>query len=390
MSTWESIAKHIRRFDAYPKTLEDFRVKTFAGAAVTVISGTVMIFLLISELNYYWSIEIHSDLYVDISKGHKIKIYVNVTFPFLPCGFMGLDAIDVSGQRQINIAHTLLKQRLNGDGTLVNTKAELVNSLGPTKSPENETITLDPNRCESCYGAEVKETECCNTCNDVKEAYRRRGWAFPDNGYTSIAQCKREKKNHTADFKIGEGCLIYGHLEVNKVAGNFHISPGNSYEIGHAHVHDLGAIGDRNKINVTHTINHLSFGKRYPGQIHPLDGLEVVALNPQSAFNYYLKIVPTTYVSLNGSKVKTNQFSVTRHERVAAGGSASNLPGMFVSYELSPMMVQYTEKSRSFSHFLTSVCAIIGGIFSVAGILDAFIYRGTAALKKKMELGKFT
>ncbi len=28
----------------------------------------------------------------------------------------------------------------------------------------------------------------------------------------------------------GEGCNVYGHLEVNKVAGNFHFAPGNSFQ----------------------------------------------------------------------------------------------------------------------------------------------------------------
>ena len=41
-----------------------------------------------------------------------------------------------------------------------------------------------------------------------------------------------------------------------------------------------------------------------------------------------------------------------------------------------------------FLHFLTSVCAIIGGIFTVAGIIDAFVYHGGQAIKKKVDLGK--
>ncbi|MEE6514143.1 hypothetical protein FKM82_022157 [Ascaphus truei] len=59
---------------------------------------------------------------------------------------------------------------------------------------EEETVfdptSLDPERCESCYGAETEDIRCCNSCDDVREAYRRKGWAFktPD----SIAQCKRE------------------------------------------------------------------------------------------------------------------------------------------------------------------------------------------------------
>lgn len=45
--------------------------------------------------------------------------------------------------------------------------------------------------------------------------------------------------------------------------------------------------------------------------------------------------------------VKTNQFSVTRHEKVANGLIGDQgLPGVFVLYELSPMMVKFTEKQR--------------------------------------------
>jgi hypothetical protein len=41
----------------------------------------------------------------------------------------------------------------------------------------------------------------------------------------------------------GEGCNIYGYLEVNKVAGNFHFAPGKSFQHGSMHVHDLvGAV----------------------------------------------------------------------------------------------------------------------------------------------------
>ena len=51
-------------------------------------------------------------------------------------------------------------------------------------------------------------------------------------------------------------------------------------------------------------------------------------------------------------------------------------------------MIKYTERRKSFAHFLTGVCAIIGGVFSVAGIIDSFIYHSMRSLQKKMELGK--
>ena len=42
-----------KKFDAYPKTLDDFRIKTFSGGTITVISGIVMILLFASEIQDY-------------------------------------------------------------------------------------------------------------------------------------------------------------------------------------------------------------------------------------------------------------------------------------------------------------------------------------------------
>lgn len=45
----------------------------------------------------------------------------------------------------------------------------------------------------------------------------------------------------------------------------------------------------------------------------------------------------------------TNQFSVTKHSKVVSSGMGdAGLPGVFIMYELSPMMVKYTEKQRYF------------------------------------------
>ena len=107
-------------------------------------------------------------------------------------------------------------------------------------------------------------------------------------------------------------------------------------------------------------------------------------------FHHYIKIVPTTYVRADGWQWQTNQFSVTRHSRKISLTSESGVPGVFFSYELSPLMVKYTEKAKSFGHFATNVCAIIGGVFTVAGIIDALLYHSVRVIQKKHELGKFS
>ena len=37
---------------------------------------------------------------------------------------------------------------------------------------------LPSDYCGSCYGAESAPGICCNTCDEVQEQYRKKGWAF--------------------------------------------------------------------------------------------------------------------------------------------------------------------------------------------------------------------
>lgn len=73
----------------------------------------------------------------------------------------------------------------------------------------------------------------------------------------------------------------------------------------------------------------------------------VYVLSGATMFQYYIKIVPTVYAKLDTTTTFTNQFSVTRHQKgVAISNGETGMPGIFFSYELSPLMVKYTEKER--------------------------------------------
>lgn len=382
-----SLLEKIRQFDAYPKTLEDFRVKTFSGATITVISGIIMTTLFLSELNYYLTPEMTEELFVDVSRGEKLRINIDVVFPRISCSYLSIDAMDVSGAQQINVEHNIYKRRLDLQGKPIE-KPEKEKKLGAASEEFTKAIkpTLDPNRCESCYGAEYKNMNCCNTCDDIREAYRRKGWALPD--LDTFEQCKRENYNEKLNVHDKEGCQIFGYLEVNRVAGNFHIAPGKSFSQHHVHIHDLQPFST-SQFNLTHRIRHLSFGRNIPGKTNLLDGTEQVAEEGAIMFQYYIKIVPTVYARADGHTLHTNQFAVTRHQKpVGSFTGEQGLPGMFVTYELAPMMVKYSEKQKSFFHFLTSVCAIIGGVFTVASLIDSVVYHSSRAIQKKIELGK--
>jgi len=63
------------------------------------------------------------------------------------------------------------------------------------------------------------------------------------------------------------------------------------------------------------------------------------------------------------------------------------MPMAKFSFDPSPMQVLVKEQPRPFYHFITTVCAIIGGVFTVAGIADSSIFH-VVKMVKKVELGK--
>ncbi|KAJ8524298.1 hypothetical protein ON010_g16819 [Phytophthora cinnamomi] len=94
-----------------------------------------------------------------------------------------------------------------------------------------------------------------------------------------------------------------------------------------------------------------------------------------ATYKYFVNIVPSRYVYLNGRSVTTFQYSVTEHETSSRGPNGQvSFPGVIFSYEFSPIAVEYIESKPSVLHFLTSTSAIVGGVFAVARMIDGAIY----------------
>jgi len=64
------------------------------------------------------------------------------------------------------------------------------------------------------------------------------------------------------------------------------------------------------------------------------------------------------------------------------------VPGISFVFELTPLKVKKTERrAGSFFSFVTRCAALIGGLFTVAGILDSILYTSTRQLEK-LQLNK--
>ncbi|KAK8552218.1 hypothetical protein V6N12_040828 [Hibiscus sabdariffa] len=300
----------LKKLDVYPKINEDFYSLSLSGGVITIVSSIVMLLLFFSELRLYVHPAIETKLLVDTSRGETLRINFDVTFPAVACSILSLDAMDISGEQQLDVKHDIVKKRLDAHGNVIEVRPDGIGILKIEKPLQRHGGRLEHNEtyCGSCYGAEEADDQCCNSCEDVRDAYRSKGWAFsnPD----MIDQCKREGFLQKIKDEDGEGCNIYGSLEVNKVAGNFHFAPGKSFEESSFHIHDLQAF-QKDSSNV----------------------------------------VPTMYSDVSGHTIQSNQFSVTEHYKGADIGLLDSVTGVFFFYDLSPIKVGFSSAS-SFSSLL--------------------------------------
>ncbi|PVU87225.1 hypothetical protein BB561_006421 [Smittium simulii] len=386
MSKQKGFLSSFQAFDAYAKTMDDFKVKTISGALLTLVGLFSVLFLTFNEYNIYSTATLTPELIVDKARMEKMKINLDISFHNAPCCLLGLDIMDTTGEQQINSFEFTKKTRLNSDGTpLTNPKTFEI------EEPKHANGALIKNYCGSCHGGILHDSECCNTCEDVHKAYQNRGWAFTSP--QDIEQCVRDKYVEKMLSQENEGCRIVGSIEINKVAGNFHIMAGETIKKNDMHAHIVHGYFP-SKYNFDHTIHSLSYGDTFVGQNNPLDGASKKYNTKLIQYTYFTKVVSSEVNYLNGKTIRSNQYSVTEHNTgapITVDGqekAAGVKPGFFVTYDISPMRIVYTETKKSLSSFIASVLAIIGSIFTVIGIIDSFIFKAERAITLKRQIGK--
>jgi len=83
MDAFRSFGRRVRSADAFPKTLEDFRVKTASGGFVSVAALTVIAILVLSETASFLTPERTSTITIDEGRNETLQIYLSVDFPRL-------------------------------------------------------------------------------------------------------------------------------------------------------------------------------------------------------------------------------------------------------------------------------------------------------------------
>eukprot|EP00163_Fabomonas_tropica_P002956 TRINITY_DN1242_c0_g1_i1.p1 TRINITY_DN1242_c0_g1~~TRINITY_DN1242_c0_g1_i1.p1 ORF type:complete len:222 (+),score=61.79 TRINITY_DN1242_c0_g1_i1:457-1122(+) len=199
---------------------------------------------------------------------------------------------------------------------------------------------------------------------------------------SSMPQCQAEALQRTPGRK--QGCRVQGVLDVPKVYRDLSLSLSLSLSLlrtgltscssGIYSPLQLAGNFHFGLMNTSHHINYIRIGNYHSSIHNPLEHRHEIVKDGNVFFRYFLKIVPTTVVDKSGTEFHTYQYSAT-HARQVERFRRARKNGVFFVYDLSPFSVRYTTSSRSLLHFLTNVCAIIGGVFTVAGLTDKLIYK---------------
>ncbi|NXW12282.1 ERGI2 protein, partial [Circaetus pectoralis] len=327
----------MKELDAFPKVPESYVETSASGGTVSLIAFTTIAFLTIMEFMVYRDTWMKYEYEVDKDFTSKLRINIDITVA-MRCQYVGADVLDLAETMVASadglIYEPLLFVLLLHAFTLVSVIFRMLQLIQSRLQEEH-------------------------SLQDVifKSAFKSASTALPPREDNSL--------------QSPDACRIHGHLYVNKVAGNFHITVGKAipHPRGHAH---LAALVSHESYNFSHRIDHLSFGELIPGIINPLDGTEKIASDHNQMFQYFITVVPTKLHTYKIS-AETHQFSVTERERIINHAAGSHgVSGIFMKYDISSLMVTVTEEHMPFWQFLVRLCGIIGGIFSTTGILHGF------------------
>ncbi|BFZ58448.1 Endoplasmic reticulum-Golgi intermediate compartment protein 2 [Savitreella phatthalungensis] len=382
----------LRAFDAFPKVDRHYRAdRTSRGAVLSIVAGLSLLVLFAGEFTSWLRGEERHAFLVDPWVKDHVRFNIDMTVA-MACSELHINVQDAT-MDLIKAGDTLEKQDVRWS------------ELG------TEHLTTDRQ-----MDSQAKFWQ--NAKKGVPQARRLnlfKGYRGKSDGF-----------DRHADWTNPDGgaCRIFGGLNLHLVEGDFHIT---AMGIGYP----APRTTTLENMNFTHRIDRLSFGIPLPGVHNPLDHTHNDARSHFHRFQYFLNVVPTTYLPAGvsfstlarpqsasrtwlgmksssspgsaggvrdeqgrageGGAVSTWQYAVTESSRNVEGDRADFFPGIFFKYDNEPIrLVVRTSVRRTFLQLLVRLLGSVGGIVAGLAVLDraAARYRSIADGKVDLDSGE--
>ena len=297
---------------------------------VTVLGVLAAFTLFVYEASNYKGKRVVQEMVVDNARGETLKARLDVSTLAIPCSILTVNTLDQSGDFNFNLHANLVKHVLDPQGA----------PTGAVHQP------LESEKAAFARGIEAP-------------------MFLTENDQTRIK----------GEIARGEGCRVVGDIVLQKLSGKFHISS-NALMLQML----VEAYEGLTHMNTSHVIHQVALGDPYPGSVNPLDRYRRITSSPGS-FKYFLNVVPTEYFPLSGKTIHTFQYSVTEYFTSFHDDQAVKLPGIHFKYDMSAIAVKLREQKVGFLHFLTRMCATIGGAFALTSMANSWVDRITSGFR---------
>ncbi|KAI0246080.1 endoplasmic reticulum vesicle transporter-domain-containing protein [Lactifluus subvellereus] len=308
----------LKTFDAFPKLPSTYRTRSTERGILTLFIAFVAFLLVANDIgefvwgwpDYEFGVDYAPASYLDVN----VDLIVN-----MPCRYLSVDLRDAVGDR------LYLSKGFHRDGTLFD--------IGQATALKEHAEALTARQA-------------------IAESRKSRG--FLSGLFPHSQQLYKPTYNHVPD---GSACRIYGSLTVKRVNANLHITT-----LGHGYSSPVHV--DHSLMNLSHVITEFSFGKHFPEITQPLDNSFEIARHNFLAYQYFLRVVPTTYIAPRSEPLHTNQYSVTHYEQKVA--HHTGVPGIFFKFDIEPVRLSIIQRTTTLGQFFIRWVGVVGGVFVCA------------------------
>ncbi|OCF32949.1 endoplasmic reticulum-Golgi intermediate compartment protein 2 [Kwoniella heveanensis CBS 569] len=325
----------IKSFDAFPKVQSTYTVTSRRGGVLTTVVGLIIFLLVLNDLGEYLYGAPDYAFHVDHELQKDLQLNVDLTVA-MPCHYLSIDLRDAVGDR-LHLSDSFVK-----DGTNFNIAGATSMKLASPTSPSAHEVISSSRR---------------KTPNQKRTFGGIQRLLFSPPTRRGIKKSQAAYRPTYDKVDDGPACRIYGSVEVKKVTANLHITT-----LGHGYMSFEHT--DHKLMNLSHIVHEFSFGPFFPAISQPLDKSFEIAKNPFTIFQYFLRVVPTTYIDASRRKLVTSQYAVTDYSRSFEHGKG--VPGIFFKYDLEAMALTVRERTTTLYQFLIRLVGVIGGVWTVA------------------------
>jgi len=309
----------LAEFDAFPKLPSTYKTRSESRGFLTIFVTFLAFLLVLNDLGeYIWG---WPDYEFSVDRDPHNGMNVNVDLVVnMPCQYLSVDLRDAVGDR------LYLSDGFRRDGTTFD--------IGQATALKEHAAALSARQA-------------------ISQSRKSRGF------FATLFRRQSQGYKPTYNYKpSGSSCRVYGTVQVKKVTANLHITTlGHGYS-SRQHV-------DHSLMNLSHVITEFSFGPYFPDITQPLDNSFELTDQPFVAYQYFLHVVPTTYIAPRSQPLNTHQYSVTHYTRVLEHGRG--VPGIFFKFDMEPVSLTIHQRTTSLLELLIRCVGVVGGVFVCMG-----------------------